>query len=621
MKKKVFFILFLMFFAICNNLAAERILSNYNHAGSVLDMAAKENVFFSSGEDGFVIQHQKNSIEAYQFSDIPIKNIVLNPVNDDIAIYETDSMISFRLSVIDWKTKRTRFVKRFTDKVSFLGYSAKGSYLLVGTSTAKGFMILDSITGEIESLDVFASGIVKYAKTNDSESTLILYASNGDLVYFDLNNRSKKASFSLESNLSNLNLFDKNRIFSGTKNNKLYQYKASNGKLISKTDLKNPVFIKDKSDKTSFLKKDSSGYAICEIENNLLNEKSFVEFTENVTSCLKLNGKYIIASDKGNIFYYENNSSLKKENFSSHFEYEKIMDICINGDFCYALTDNAIYKVCIAIEDIEQKLVFIAENPGYNRIDVLNENIILWEKGSGKAVVAVLPNGIITKIYSPKDKIAKLRVMNSNSICILDGFEYFVKLNILGEKLSEIKNINIFDFSYVDGDNLVFSNVFNSKKNTPITCVSLRTTEKFYPDIEDAEEVFSLDTVDGYCIGFMKKNIHGNISTEFFKYDLDGKEYIPLLTLPDENRNALVSVSDEMIYTTLDSSCIVCFNRNMKLEDSFVLPRSVTLAKKLVSDKNTLIILNEDGTVTAYDYPSGYYLGDWFIKNNTANLF
>jgi WD40 repeat protein len=85
----------------------------------------------SAGEDGFAeIWNNQSALERYQLSPYGIKSMVLSPEKPQIAVIESDGFESCRVSAWDYKHKKNLFTLSFQDSVSYINYSAAGSFLI-----------------------------------------------------------------------------------------------------------------------------------------------------------------------------------------------------------------------------------------------------------------------------------------------------------------------------------------------------------------------------------------------------------------------------------------------------------------------------------------------------------
>ena len=84
--------------------------------------------FYSIGNDGFIIKWADDGMgEHYQITDMQLQMVVRNPATGDIAVYDTDGISVHRVSVLNSKTFARRYTKRFTDSVTSISFSEKGT--------------------------------------------------------------------------------------------------------------------------------------------------------------------------------------------------------------------------------------------------------------------------------------------------------------------------------------------------------------------------------------------------------------------------------------------------------------------------------------------------------------
>ena len=110
---------------------AQSHISTQSHSGSVSNVAYLEDSdgsVFSAGKDGFLIKWTEDGMgEHYQISELPIKMIARSPNGSEIAVYESDGASLNRVSVWNWKNFTRKYAFRFTDSLTSLSYSAKGT--------------------------------------------------------------------------------------------------------------------------------------------------------------------------------------------------------------------------------------------------------------------------------------------------------------------------------------------------------------------------------------------------------------------------------------------------------------------------------------------------------------
>ena len=131
--KKILSLVFAAFLIF--SLQAQSHISTQSHQAQVSQVTpvsarGTDSTFFTASDDGFVIKWTFDGQgEHYQFSDVAIKMLAVAPGGNEIALYETDGGSINRITVWDWKTLTRKYLKKFSDSITSLTYSANGTYL------------------------------------------------------------------------------------------------------------------------------------------------------------------------------------------------------------------------------------------------------------------------------------------------------------------------------------------------------------------------------------------------------------------------------------------------------------------------------------------------------------
>ena len=122
-KNKLFIFLLSLFFILSTSLYSQTNLP-LSHKGKITDIEASKGYFYTAAIDGFIIRWDSIlNQERLQVSDIEIQKIVVHPDGNLIAVYETDGLSLFRLSVWDWQKKERLYAKRLQEKILNLSFS------------------------------------------------------------------------------------------------------------------------------------------------------------------------------------------------------------------------------------------------------------------------------------------------------------------------------------------------------------------------------------------------------------------------------------------------------------------------------------------------------------------
>ena len=175
--KKFFSLIACTFFIF--SLEAQSHISTQSHQGQVTQIApasarGTDGTYYSASDDGFVIKWTFDGQgEHYQFSDVAIKLIAVSPNGNEIALYETDGGSINRITVWDWKTLSRKYLKKFSDSITSLTYSANGTYLIAGTATVDGAVFIRTQGWQMVDKIKENTGIVSYIHTSSTEKKTI----------------------------------------------------------------------------------------------------------------------------------------------------------------------------------------------------------------------------------------------------------------------------------------------------------------------------------------------------------------------------------------------------------------------------------------------------------------
>ena len=187
------------------------------------DSGEFEQSYFSVGKDGFLIKWSGDDQgEHYQITDLEIKMAVVSPKKKEIAVYETDGGTTIRVSVWNWDTLSRKYARRFSDSITSLSYSKKGTYLIVGTATVDGAVFINAQSGAVINKISDSTGIINYATTSESEKTAVMYSPAGNLSYYNLSTGRLKQKFTTIQGLSQTVLFNNSLYLAGVVDDTIY---------------------------------------------------------------------------------------------------------------------------------------------------------------------------------------------------------------------------------------------------------------------------------------------------------------------------------------------------------------------------------------------------------------
>ncbi|MDR0562853.1 MAG: WD40 repeat domain-containing protein [Spirochaetaceae bacterium] len=185
----------------------------------------------SAGADGFLEiwdARRGVALERFQVSLQSIQGMTAHPRLSQIGVLGSDEIGIYHVSIWDYETKERRFTLTFRDTISYITYSAGGTYLIAVRSGRASAVFIHAETGEIlQTLDT--AGPASFAATGKSERTMITYLPSGTLSYWDLNTGQEIRRFAAPPRISSPILFGNNRFLGGIDANGLVILDATSG--------------------------------------------------------------------------------------------------------------------------------------------------------------------------------------------------------------------------------------------------------------------------------------------------------------------------------------------------------------------------------------------------------
>ncbi|MDR3356075.1 MAG: WD40 repeat domain-containing protein, partial [Spirochaetaceae bacterium] len=206
------------------------------HRGAVSCVAAGDGtaLAISAGADGFLVLWDGEAArERFQLSRYPIEKLSVRPGKSEVAVYESDGLGFYRVSVWDYAEKERRFVIPMSNPALYCGYTAQGSSLVLGFHD--GTRLFDGDTGEPRG-EKFGEYPVTLAVSSRTERTLQTYSPSGILAYWDMERQGLTQSFPVPANLRGALVFGNYRFLAGEDDDSLFVVDAVSGKIFFETD-------------------------------------------------------------------------------------------------------------------------------------------------------------------------------------------------------------------------------------------------------------------------------------------------------------------------------------------------------------------------------------------------
>ncbi|MCM1320621.1 MAG: WD40 repeat domain-containing protein [Bacteroides sp.] len=630
--KKNFFA-FILLAAVSAAVYSQTHLSTQPHAAQINTFASKKGSVFTAGNDGFVVKWAEDGRgEHAQLSDLQIKMIALNKNNDDIALYETDNLSIYRISVWDWKTKKRKFAQRFSDSVLSLSYSGNSTYLLVGTASTNGFIFLNAATGTPLASKISEKiSLVSYAMTNAAETTLLVYSQTGYLTYYDLRTGKTKAKFSCEQGLQQPVLFNKNLILAGTKNDKIYFIDAISGKPKAEEIASSaPLLVPEAAADAQFIyciekTIPPQQYALKKISaDTLKTEEAAEKITDfclqdsyTVSSCIAENETIYIGSNEGNLFALippanaqavKNSKTITLESITKS-EYDIILDAAFSPEknAYYFLANSGIYETADSAENITK---IMDAMPQQNILDCAN-GFILWKKDSSLPVLFYSFETKETKqLFVPSKPIHTIKLHEQNLLFIESTASVSLFDFQSNKKTTLFTGSGIQDAILYSDTELLVAKTSASEPKASLLKVDI-TNGETVPLKISGDIVLSLSSNASSVYG-ISININGSKkTTEIFYITKQTNKYAPLVKWDDEDINAFLTLSGTSLYTNIGKTAVRSINLSTRKQ--ILLKRASSLPIKLLHGGEKILILNSDGGISWFNSKTNVKTADWYL--------
>ncbi|MBO7175175.1 MAG: hypothetical protein J6V57_05435 [Spirochaetaceae bacterium] len=602
-------------------------LSTQAHQDTVNKVAVtKDGSVFSAGKDGFLIRWTEDGMgEHYQITELDIPMIAVHPNGNDIAVYETDGFSIHRVSVWNWPSLSRKFVKTYTNNIISLNFTGKGTLLAVGTATVNGMEFLNPSTGRTVSKIKEATGIVSMFYGSASEKSAVLYSPTGSLTYYNMTNGSRKERFTTEAQLEQGTLLNNNLFFAGVKNNQIYIIDALSGKTSARVSARSPILLSDGGAILYYVETDGRNYTLKAIETKVTEESSTIanpsslynlsgiNTANTITSGFYSKGKIVLGSKAGNIFSVAlgQTENAGKTVVVTENMYDKIYDIAsINNDF-YFLTKDTIFLSSYNTGQIDT----VAQISGFTNIIPYGNNVLLWSRGTKKAVVLLdLQTKTTKNLFTPKNYVENLRLFG-NKLVYIEGSTTVNLYDMDTHSNSELyTGTGIQDVVLYHGDELYVAKSASSTPRSPLISVNTVTKETVMLPL-DGSVAFSLsldqENNSNVIYGIQATSQGSNSQTTIFAFYPERKTSTAIMKVAGEDVNAFLTMYGSTIYTNIGKSQIRSYDTKQRREVQ--LNRSASLPLKLARSGNHIAVLNRDGSISWYNAGNGTVLADWYM--------
>ena len=630
--KKYILILALLFISFSLYSQSQSHISTQSHQAEVTQITpvsarGTDGSYYTASDDGFVIKWTFDGQgEHYQFSDVSIKLLAVAPGGNEIAIYETDGGSINRITVWDWKTLSRKFIKKFSDSITSLAYSSKGTYLIAGTATVDGAVFIKTAGWQIVDKIKENTGIVSYINTSKTEKTCVFYSPSGNLSFYDFLTGKLKQKMQIVKGLTQTVMYNENRYFAGVRDNTIYV--TASGKTIASIPANNPIIISTEADYNLFyLENDGrSNYEIKMLESkegNLVSNPRLVKSMKGprgsaiITTAVKDATNIYFGGKNGAVYKTEAEATINTTNLTELTEntYSKIYDMAPSESDFYFLTTNAIFSSSYDTGVITK----LASTSGESNIISYKDNsVILWsfsEKTPVKLIDLDKKTSIV--LFTPKNSVQKVR------LCSVEDKDYLIEIesnstvnlfDIQSGKLSEIySGTGIQDAVYMNNKLVYIAKSAATNPQTPLLSVNPDTMETVPLSIKgNVTYALSTDGKTIYGLNIISDDTGKN--TYVFSFNVYTKKMTNILRFTEEDSEAFTYLSGNTLFTNIGRNKVYCYNLSTKKR--FAYNRSASIPKTICTNSKRAVILNSNGSISWCGTNDSKLLADWYLTKD-----
>lgn len=594
----------------------------HEDAVTVLTLPDKDGAFYSAGKDGFLTKWTQDNLgEHYQLTDLEIRMAAVHPNGTDVAVYETDGYTLHRVSVWNWKTQTRRYAKRFNTTITYMNYTAKGSYLVVGTASVSGSFFFESGSGRQVKKIQEATGIVSLFVTGQSERSAAAYSPSGMITYYNMSNGTQKTQFPAEPGLSQLCFFNNNLFLAGVKDGAIYITDALSGTLVTRIAADNPILIPNPADTgLYYIESAQSAFTIRYIQNNNntavnapVTVRTFSGPERNaVTAAVKTADTVIAATTDGNLFSIPIGASQTAQDAQQITEnrYQKIYDIVSTGESFYFLTANTVYSSSYTTGAVSR----VTENMNYTNFAVYKDTLIFWTKGSREPIRQTAPKTNAAKIlFTPRNDIQNLQVYG-DVLLYIEGSSTVNTYNMTTGIQTEMYRGTGIQDAVMYGNQMIIAKSAASAPQSALISVDVTTKETvMLPVTGDVAYSLAYDpAVTNAPVYYIAVSADGSSAkTTVNAYYPSRRSSTQILQLSDEDVSAFTYLYGTTLYTNIGKTQVRSYNIQSRRE--LRLNRSASLPLKITRNRTHAAVLNRDGSISWYRQGSGTILADWYL--------
>ncbi len=609
---------------------------NSGHSHPVQSFSSNGNILYSCDDRGTLMVWDTNTkalIKKLQISYLQVRNMAVNFDGSRIAVVETDTISSFKLSVWNIETEEKLFSHKMEELPLFIQFSPKSSFIVYSKTDWNSLIFLDAEKGFEVPLMYDDYGIASSAYITNSEKTLLFYSPSGTIQYWNLSNGIiKTPPIRTRKDLSSINITEDGAFMTAFDNNNLYLINLQNGKTLSTVKISGvqSSSIVNKTGELIILKKNNNKFEIgiwkiiTSRGREGLNEVNSVDLPSTIQpgpEFTTIDNTIYLSGYMGEIFAINiltNTSDVFSENIM-----ETITDIkLINGELILA-SDKKIVSMSTNIltdpsnlNDIFDIRLKFFDNPFKETTGIVTDkyNFYIYPKENLKGELRKFSNGHFTPLSTIfTSPIISVDFVNGNFVTLeKDGSCQIINL-YTEENIFRYSSFGINSLEFVFGENLIAGRNRTTFLKSPLLHINPDTEEVV--SIEESNIIiFKMDydniTRTLYTLGFEERK-SGLITVLKAHTGRAWELNETIMTFPGEDQGGsfVVDESKSRIYLSIGTSGLVMYGW-----DGFTdMEGSNHIPKNLYVDNNILAALNTDSSISFWNTKNGKLLYNFYL--------
>ena len=617
--------------------------SSFGAGAGITSIIHNGDTVITAGEDGFIViwnTQQETAVERFQLTPYKIKTMVKHPTRDEICIIEMGEMDTYKISAWNYKRKEKLFSINSNNPLTFVNYSAGGSFIITTGPEAQKLSLLDSVTGNIiASLDI-PHGITTFGITGRNERNIFLYQSEnenfeGQLLYINSNSASTTGRFTAPADITSPLIFGNNRFMAGVTRDGLVLVDAASGNILDNMEaIKTWALLYPADDGFYCLNTENENlflyrFSVDRNGNLITRQRTPIDFSSDTISAFAYNTTTVFASSNGELFITNQQGRTFPFTYTNQ---TRVLEIGVSGSSIAVLTENSelfFLPFHYNLLQNNQNITF-TQKDGYTRIDALGTNdgrFILWQSGNTRNLSLLISENtqntpLELNVLTGRSPLRSVSSLN-NKILALDASGNVSVRSIVNDLLSQspdftFSSLGAIDASFVNEDYFLLCRSV-SGANSPFIFVNYNTGETVpVPFSAQAGIMAYTGRNSGITLAAAVERNAAWKTTSVFRVSAAAAAGAPvkILEYPGEDIYLSIAESANSLAVTVGSEGA----RIIRQDADIFFERTAGLPVKLLGNNDFFIVLDSEGNISWHDNSNGRLLAVFKLNENRWTL-